>query len=58
MQRPWRSASYWLTSHGLLDLSYRTQDYQPRLALAHQLLIKKMPYRLVYSQILWRHFLN
>jgi hypothetical protein len=31
MQRPWRDATYWLASPGLLSLfSYRTQDYQPR----------------------------
>jgi hypothetical protein len=31
MQRPWRSAAYWLTPHGLLSLlSYRIQNLQPR----------------------------
>ena len=57
MQRTWRGAAYWLASPGLLSLlSYRTQDYQPRMvpptmgwALPHQSLIKKMP----YSLILW-----
>ena len=46
-------------------LSYRTQNHQPRdstthnaLGPPHQLLIKKMQYRLAYSLILWRHFLN
>jgi hypothetical protein len=53
-------------SHGLLSLlSYRTQDYQPLgdtiimiWGLPHQSLIKKIPYRLAYSPILWRHFIN
>jgi hypothetical protein len=32
MQRPWRDVLYWLASPGLLSLlSYRTQDYQPRV---------------------------
>ena len=36
MQRPRRSAAYWLTPHGLLILrSYRTQDYQPRDGTTH-----------------------
>ena len=31
MQRPWRSAAYWLASPGLLSLlSYRIQDHQRR----------------------------
>ena len=66
MQRPWRGASYWLAPHGLLSLLfYSTQDYQPMggttqrgLGSAHQSLIKKMPYKHAYSQVLWRHFLN
>jgi hypothetical protein len=36
MQRPWRDATYWLASSGLLNLlSYRTQDYQPRDGTTH-----------------------
>jgi len=36
MQRPWRDATYWLASPGLLSLlSYRTQDHQPRDGTAH-----------------------
>jgi hypothetical protein len=32
MQKLWRNAAYWLVSPGLLSLlSYRTQDYQPRV---------------------------
>ena len=31
MERPWRTAAYWLVSHGLLSwLSYSIQDQQPR----------------------------
>jgi hypothetical protein len=37
MQRPWRNATYWLASPGLLSLlSYRTQDYQPRAGTTHK----------------------
>ena len=33
VQRPWKSAAYWLTPHGQLSLlSYRTQNHQPRQA--------------------------
>jgi hypothetical protein len=36
MQRPWRDATYWLVSPGLLSLlAYRTQDYQPRDGTTH-----------------------
>ena len=36
MQRPWRSAAYWLASPGFLHLiSYRTQDYQSRDSTTH-----------------------
>jgi hypothetical protein len=36
MQRPWRNATCWLASPGLLSLlSYRTQDYQPRDGTTH-----------------------
>jgi hypothetical protein len=36
MQRPWRSAAYWLAPHGLLSLlSYRTPDYQARDGTTH-----------------------
>lgn len=66
MQRPWQGAAYWFVPLGLFSLfSYRTQDHQPRcgpthnrLGLPPQSLIKKMPYRLAYNPILWRHFLN
>ena len=66
MQRPWRDAAYWLVLHGLLSLlSYRIQDYQPRVALPttmdwalpYQQIIKKI-YRLACSWILRKHFLN
>lgn len=31
IQRPWRSAAYWLAPRGLLSLlAYRTQDHLPR----------------------------
>jgi hypothetical protein len=37
MQRPWRDVPYWLASPGLLSLlSYRTQDYQPRVGPTHK----------------------
>jgi len=39
------------TSPGLLFLTMA-------LVLPNQSLIKKMPYRLAYSPISWRHFLN
>jgi hypothetical protein len=65
-QRPWRDAAYWLASPSLLSLlSYRPQDHQPRggpthngLGSPHQSLIKKMPYLLACSLILWGHFLK
>lgn len=53
-----------LAPHGLLLLSYKTQDHQARMALPtmdwallYQSLIKKMPYSLALRR-LWRHFLN
>ena len=65
MQRPWRSVAYWLALHNLLSWLF----IHPRTAslgrvaittkswtLFHQSLIKKMPYRLVYSPILWKTF--
>ena len=57
MQRPWRSAAYWLVSPGLLTLlCYPGPPAQgcPYLQWTHQSLIKKMPYRPACSQILWR----
>jgi hypothetical protein len=37
MQRPWRDVLYWLASPGLLSLlSYRTQDYQPRVCSTYR----------------------
>jgi hypothetical protein len=37
MQRPWRDVTYWIASSGLLSLlSYRTQDYQPRVGPTHK----------------------
>jgi hypothetical protein len=39
MQRPWKDAAYWFASPGLLSLlSYRTQDYQPRVGTTHNVL--------------------
>jgi hypothetical protein len=36
MQKPWRSAVYWLAFPSLHSLlSYRTQDYQPRDGTIH-----------------------
>jgi hypothetical protein len=36
MQRPWRSAAYWLAPHDLiLLLSYRTLNHQPRDCPTH-----------------------
>ena len=36
IQRPWRNATYWLASHGLLSLlSYRTEGYQTRDGTTH-----------------------
>jgi hypothetical protein len=63
MQRPQKFAAYWLAPHGLLSLlSYRTQNHQPRvgtthsgLSSPHQSVVKKMPYSLAQSLILWRH---
>jgi hypothetical protein len=64
-QRPRRDAAYCLAHHSLLSMfSYRTQDHQRRDDTTHNgpfsnhLLIKKMPYRLAYSHIFWRYFLN
>ena len=60
IQRPWRSAAYWLALHGLLILfPYRTQDRQCRGSTAHIVLahpnlssIKKMHYRLAYRPVI------
>ena len=64
-QRPWRGAAYRHASHDLLSLfPYRTQDHQPRDGTTHSglgplpSLMVEMPYRLAYSWILWRQFLN
>jgi hypothetical protein len=54
MERPRRSAGYWLVPYGFLSLlSWRIQDHQSKMApptmgwaLPHQALIKKMPYML------------
>jgi hypothetical protein len=63
IQRLWRDAAYWISSHGLLILlSYRTQDYHPKGWQHPQWagpsspcsLIEKIP----YSWISWRHFLK
>jgi hypothetical protein len=36
MQRPWRDANYWPTSHGLVSLlSFRNQDLQLRGSTTH-----------------------
>jgi hypothetical protein len=59
VQRPWRTADFWLAPHGLLNLlSYRTQDHQPRdgathngLGPPHQSPIKKMSCRLAYNLV-------
>ena len=61
-----RSAAYWLASHGFLSmLCCRIQESSTMWwhsmmsqAFSHQSLIRKIPYRLSYSWILWRHFLN
>lgn len=54
-QRPWRSVTYWLLSHGLfIWLSYGTQDHKPGVvpsrviwSFPYQSSIKKMHHRLV-----------
>jgi hypothetical protein len=64
MAEPWRGAAYWLAPHSLLSLlSYRAQDYLPRVALhmmdwalPHQPLIRKTFYRLVYRHSHGRRF--
>ena len=66
MSRQWRDASYWLAPSDLLSLhSYKTKDHKPRIGPTHtflshsaQSLIKKMPYRFAFNQILCKHFLN
>jgi hypothetical protein len=36
MQRPWRSAAYWIAPHGLLSLlSCSTQDYLSRVDITY-----------------------
>jgi hypothetical protein len=36
IQRPWRSAAYWLAPPGLLSLLfYRNEDYHPRDSITH-----------------------
>jgi hypothetical protein len=57
---------YWLALHGLpSQFSYSSQDHQPKDGTTHNSLgstysitNKKMPYRLAYSPILERKFLN
>jgi hypothetical protein len=62
MQRPWRGAAYWLAPQGFLIEPRTTSPGMapPTMggALSHQSPIMKMPYRLAYSQILRRHFLD
>lgn len=67
MQRSWRVYAHWFVFHSLLNLlSYRAQEDQKAhvapptmgLSLPYQLLIKKMSYKLDFSQILWMNFLN
>lgn len=66
MQTPWRGSAYCLAHNGLFSLPlYSTQDNQPKegtihngLDPPHKSLTKKMIYRLLYRQILMRHFLE
>jgi hypothetical protein len=68
MQRPWRSVAYWLVIMAcstcfLIKPRTTSLGREPSTmgwALSHKSLIKKkkMPYRLAYSPVLWRHFLN
>lgn len=57
-----RGVAYWLAPCDLFSRPYRTQDYWPGDGITHngphQSLNKKMPYRLAYSPVLWRHFFN
>lgn len=65
-QRLWKDASYKLSLHGLLRFSYITQDYQPsddtfinRLGTSSpNTCLKKMPYSLSCSLILWKDFFD
>ena len=57
MKRPQRIVAYWFILLGLVSLlPYRSEDYSPgevpptiSWALSHQLLIKKILYRLAYT---------
>lgn len=61
--RTWRQetmmgAAYWYALIACSACSYRTRDHEPRVVLLHQSLLKKMLYRLAWSPVLGRHFLN
>jgi hypothetical protein len=65
MQRPWKNPAYWLVPHSsacflieLRTICLRVAPPTMSWAFTHQSIIKKLPYRLAYSLILLRHFLN
>ena len=64
IQRPWRVLLIvlpWLAQPAFLwspRSPARDGTTHNRLGPPHQSLIKKMLYRLAYSPIIWRHFLN
>lgn len=61
IQKPRRSAAYWVVPHGLLCLlSHRGQElHHPQWAGTSPSITNfKNPYRLAYSPILQRHFLD
>jgi fatty acid desaturase len=58
IQRPWRSAAYWLALYGLLNLlSYRTEDHQSRDGTTHNGLghLLRKTYTAFLNLIIWRH---
>lgn len=62
-QKPWRNTADWLAPRVLLNFSYTTKVHLLRgvrpiveYIFLNQLLIKKMPHRLVFVSIKWQHF--
>jgi hypothetical protein len=66
MQRQWRGAAYWIASQAwsfcfLIEPVTTCPGMPPPTMgylLLHQSLIEKMSYKLDYSLVSWRHFLN
>jgi hypothetical protein len=57
MQRPWRSAAYWLVQSAFLHCQGPPAQRGDHSQLAGPTQVKKMPYRLAYRPVCWGSFL-